>query len=141
MSVLTRPWVRRGLAAVVIGALAWLVMSYFYLGPWLPGILAVSLAAVAIVAMIRDAGTAWIADRWPMDGEDELPVATVMPTDSRTRRLRRLCAQVTTGAATETEAAELATALGALAPGRPIPDVRHIDAASLARIVTLIEET
>ena len=50
-------------------------------------------------------------------------------------------AQVTTGAATETEAAELATALGALAPGRPIPDVRHIDAASLARIVTLIEET
>ncbi|PWJ24604.1 hypothetical protein ATK17_0703 [Branchiibius hedensis] len=141
MSTVTRRWVRRGLIAVVVGTAAWLVLSYFYLGPWLPGILALALAAMAIIAMTRDAGTAWIADRWPLDGDEQSAAAATLPTDARTRRLRRLCAQVTAGAATDAEAAELAAALAALAPGRPIPDVRRIDAASLARIVTLIEET
>ncbi|KYH45502.1 hypothetical protein [Branchiibius sp. NY16-3462-2] len=141
MSSLTRQWVRRGLAAVVVGAIAWLVMSYFYLGPWLPGVLAVALVLTAIVAMILDAGTGWIEDRWPIRGDEDPPGAAALPSDPRTRRLRRLCAQVTSGAATDVEAAELAGVLAALAPGRPLPDVRRIDAASLARIVTLIEET
>lgn len=141
MNATTRRWVRRGLAAVVAGAVAWLGMSYFYLGPWLPGVLAVSLAVVAIGAMTLDAGTAWLADRWPMVSDEQSPAATALPTDARTRRLRRLCAQVTSGAATDAEATELAEALAALAPGRPLPDVRRIDVASLARIVTLIEET
>lgn len=141
MNPITGRWVRRGLAAIAVGALAWLVLSYFYLGPWLPGILAVALTVVAIIAMCRDAGTAWIDDRWPLVGDEQSATAATLPTDPRTRRLRRLCAQVTSGAATEDEAAELSGALGALAPGRPIPDVRRIDVDSLARIVTLIEET
>lgn len=141
MSTKTQRWVRRGVAAVVVGAAAWLVMSYFYLGPWLPGVLAVALAVVAIGALIRDAGPAWIEDRWPLEAEQASSAAAALPSDARTRRLRRLCAQVTSGAATDAEATELAEVLAALAPGRPIPDVRRIDTASLARIVTLIEET
>ena len=141
MSTQTRRWVRRGLATVFVGTVAWLVMSYFYLGPWLPGILAVALAVVAIAGMIRDAGPAWIEDRWPIETAEDPAAAAARPSDARTRRLRQLCAQVTSGAATDAEAAELAHVLADLAPGRPVPDVRRIDTASLARIVTLIEET
>lgn len=136
----TRRWIRRGVSAVAAGALAWLVMSYFYLGPWLPGVLAAAVTGVAVFAMARDAGPLWAADRWPLERETEVAAAPSLPTDPRTRRLRRLCSQVSTGAATDAEVAELTATLQSLAPGRPLPDVRRMDLASLARIVTQIEE-
>lgn len=127
-------WVRRAAAWLVIALAVWLVLTYYYFGPWLPGVIAVTFAVGAVVGLARDAAPAYGDDLWPIEevGEDARPAMVF--TDGRTRRLRQLCARAEQGGDDE----DLRRVLTDLAPGEPVPAT--LDPPTLERLVRRLEE-
>lgn len=128
-------WVRRAAAAVAIAVAVWLVLTYYYLGPWLPGVVALALAVGAILGLARDAAPAHDLDLWPIAGPVDEP-ATATFTDARSRRLRQLCAQAQAGLR-GSNADELRRILHTLAPDEPLPD--RIDLTTIEPIIRRLE--
>lgn len=126
-------WARRAAGWLVVALVVWAVLTYYYLGPWLPGVIALALAIGALVGLTRDAAPAYAADLWPIDESDDEDQATEGFTDPRTRRLRQLCAR-----AGEHDDEQLRRVLTQLAAGEPLPD--RLDRTTLERLVRRLEE-
>lgn len=129
-----RRWVRRAATWVVIASAVWLVLTYYYLGPWLPGVLAVGLAAGALIGLVQDAAPSYGQDLWPIDETDEDVRPAMGFTDGRTRRLRQLCARAEQGG----DDTDLRRALADLAPAEPLPE--RLDLPAVERFVRRLEQ-